>query len=103
MTNEMQTIQNESKKRFELEINGQTAFIDYTFKKSTNQIFLVHTEVPQALRGSGYGERLVKDTLDIIRSKELKIVPLCPFVVTYLKRHKDYLDIVDDSKINLFK
>lgn len=102
MTEASKTILNPEKNRFELSIEGELAVIDYTFKKSINQIFLVHTEVPEALRGNGWGEKLVGDSLEIIRNKGYKVVPICPFVITYLKRHKSYLNLVDESRMELF-
>ena len=102
MNEVIKTIQNPEKNRFELSVEGQLAVIDYTFKKSTNQIFLIHTEVPENMRGNGWGEKLVGESLEIIRNKGYKVVPICPFVVTYLKRHKHHLDLVDESRMELF-
>lgn len=102
MTEAARTIQNSERNRFELSIEGQLAVLDYTFKKSTNQIFLVHTEVPEVLRGNGWGEKLVGESLEIIRSKGYKVVPICPFVISYIKRHKSHLDLVDESRMELF-
>lgn len=98
----IETTQNLERNRFELKVQDGLAVIEYTEKKSTNQIFLVHTEVPEALRGNGWGEKLVKESLDIIRSSGKKVVPLCPFVRAYLKRHPEYHDIIDESKKDLF-
>ncbi len=97
------TRQNETTKRFELDIDGQLSVIEYTLKKSTNQIFLVHTEVARQIQGSGIGNKIVKESLDIVRQKGYQLVPLCPFVVAYLKRHPEYHDLIDPSKQPLFK
>ncbi|MGB5272221.1 MAG: N-acetyltransferase, partial [Eudoraea sp.] len=42
------------KKRFELLIEGETAFIEYIQAKN-NIIYLTHTEVPRSLEGNGIG------------------------------------------------
>jgi predicted GNAT family acetyltransferase len=36
----------------------------------------------------------VADALDDIRSRGLKVVPLCPFVAAYIRRHPEYEDLV---------
>lgn len=74
------------KKRFELIVEGHTAFMDYILSKK-NIIYLTHTEVPEPLEGKGVGSALVAKVFDFIRKEDLKVAPLCPFVAAYLKRH----------------
>lgn len=41
------------------------------------------------------GGRLIRDALDDVRGRELAVVPVCPFVADYIRRHpEDYLDLV---------
>lgn len=94
------TTDNPEKKRFELNLGGAMSFIEYTIKKSTNQIFLVHTEVDPSLRGQGVGGKLVKEALDIVRQRGLELVPLCPYVVSFLKRHPEYHDLMNETNRN---
>jgi len=61
---------NEDRSRFELDVEGIIAFI--TYRKSSNAITLVHTEVPPELGGRGIGSKLgravsVKDGLPKFR------------------------------------
>ncbi len=83
---------NTAKNRFELELDGETAFLLY--KREGAFINLIHTEVPAALQGKGVGSKLVGGALRLIREQKLTAIPSCPFVVDYLKRHHEYLDIV---------
>ena len=78
--------------RLELEIEGSTAFIEY--KLADHTLFLIHTEVPQELEGKGVGAAIVLKALQYAKDNDYKIVPLCPFVRTYLERHKEWNDIV---------
>ncbi len=97
-----QVTDNPSLHRFELKQGNETAFILYT--KTPNSIRLVHTEVPPALQGQGVASKLVRGTLELLRDSGLTIVPSCPFVADYLKRHPDYLSLLDpDSRRNLEK
>ncbi len=76
------------KKRFEIHVEGQTAFIEYILAKG-NAIYLTHTEVPRSLEGNGLGSAIIKKTLDHVREKGYDLVPLCPFVAGYLKKHPE--------------
>lgn len=86
-------INNESgqKKRFELQIEEETAFIEYIQTKN-NVIYLTHTEVPRSLEGKGLGSLIVSKTLEYIKENGFKMAPLCPFVAAYLKRHPGKAD-----------
>jgi len=86
---------NEARKRYELLFEGHTAFIDY--KKTRNKIYLIHTDVPAALEGRGIGSRIVLQALVDIRKKGLVLVPLCPFVAKYLKKHPHWNELVKNG------
>ena len=55
---------------------------------------LLHTEVLPSFEGKGLGARLVAGALDDIRARGLRVVPFCPFVRAYIRRHPDYADLV---------
>jgi predicted GNAT family acetyltransferase len=76
---------NREQSRFELEIDGQVAFLRY--QRRDDALALVHTEVPEALRGRKLGELLAKAGILAARSEGLRLVVVCPFVRAYLKRH----------------
>ena len=57
---------------------------------------LVHTQVPASLAGAGIGSRLVKSALDHARSVGVGVIPRCPFVAAYIKRHPQELDLVPE-------
>lgn len=83
---------NKEAHRFQVEVDGFTAFIDY--KLSGETITLVHTKVPSELEGRGLGSKLVKAALDSSRDDGLKVIPECPFVASYIERHNEYADLV---------
>ena len=76
---------NPARQRFELTINGHTAFLAY--ERTHDTLTLIHTEVPDAIRGRHLGEALVEAALRAGRSEGLRIVALCPFVRAYLRKH----------------
>ncbi len=88
----MQVIDNKEKKRFETEINGHPAFIEYAVRP--NILVLTHTEVDKALAGKGVGSELVETVLLEIELRGLKVVPECSFVEKYIKKHPEWHSIV---------
>ena len=79
--------------RFEARIAGQLAVAAY--RRSGDRIIFTHTEVPDALEGHGIAGKLVRTALDAARADQLKVVPLCEFVTSYIRRHQEYVDLVD--------
>ncbi len=82
---------NQAANRFELGPGGASGFISYQRKGSV--LYLNHAEVPPALSGHGVGTRLVKATLDLIRSRGERMVPVCPFIGAFIRRYPTYADL----------
>jgi predicted GNAT family acetyltransferase len=84
-------VRNEAQNRFEIREGDQIAQLAYDV--SGGEIALVHTEVPPPLEGEGYGSALAKAALDYARAQHLHVVPSCPFVAGYIRRHPEYADL----------
>lgn len=80
------------KKRYEATVEGSRAFVEYI--KAKDKIYLTHTEVPTVLEGKGIGSSLVLKVLEDVERKDLTLVPLCPFVAMYLKKHPEWKKLV---------
>jgi len=78
--------------RFVARVDGQTAELQY--ERFPDRIVLVHTEVPAALRGRGIADKLAHTALEYSRAQHLRVVPRCPFVAAYLRRHPEYQDLL---------
>lgn len=91
----LNVIHNKDENRFEITLNGHLAEADYRIMGS--QIIFTHTGVPDELEGQGIGSKLAQTALDYAREKGLKVVPLCPFIAAYIKRHPEYQDIVSEK------
>jgi predicted GNAT family acetyltransferase len=84
------------RERYELIVGGELAgFAEY--RGGGESRAFTHTEVDGAHEGRGLGGILVRTALDDVRSRGLKVIPMCPFVRAYLDRHPEYLDLVDAS------
>lgn len=93
MEENYQLIDNKAHQQFELDIKGYTPLIEYYINPEGN-VFLTHTEVPMQLEGKGIGSTLVKKTLENIEQRKLHVVPMCPFVAAYIKKHPEWMRIV---------
>ncbi len=71
--------------RFEIAIDGQTAFL--TYERKPNAMVFIHTEVPPPLQGRGLANVLAKAGLEAARAEGLMIVAVCPVVRAYLVKH----------------
>jgi predicted GNAT family acetyltransferase len=56
---------------------------------------LVHTEVDEAYGGRGLAGRLVAYAIADISAKAKRVIPHCPYVQSWLKKHPGYADITD--------
>jgi predicted GNAT family acetyltransferase len=79
-------------RRFEARLPGGTAFASY--RMNGDSIVFTHTEVPEELEGHGVGNALVRFALDSARARGLTVVPLCPFVAAFIRRHPGYADLI---------
>lgn len=78
--------------RLEIEKNGEIAYLEYSL--SGNVLVLIHTEVPEKLRGHGLASSLAETALQWAREKNLKVDLVCPIVQEYIARHPEYSDLV---------
>ncbi|HEV2443952.1 MAG TPA: GNAT family N-acetyltransferase [Steroidobacteraceae bacterium] len=91
------TVRDDSaRQRYELEVEGGLAFIDYV--RDGRNVVMTHAEVPFARRGGGIGSELVKGALALVRERGGKVVPLCPFVAQYIRRHPETRDLLADPR-----
>ena len=83
---------NEPGQRYEVTLDGQTAFSQYEMRGDT--ILFLHTELPEALEGRGIGSAIAKAALDDAQRRKLSVIPECPFIRGYIDRHPEYRDLV---------
>ena len=84
---------NETQQRYEVQVDGSLAVVQY--ERRGNKIVLLHTEVPEALEGRGVGSALARSALEDARARNLTVVPSCPFVSAYIRKHPEYLALVE--------
>ena len=87
-----QTPQKVTTGRFELEQDGQVAYLEYSM--SGNVLALIHTEVPNKLRGQGLSSLLAENALRWARENNFKVDVICPSVQEYIAKHPEYSNLV---------
>ncbi|AMW15200.1 GNAT family acetyltransferase [Streptomyces qaidamensis] len=69
---------------------GLTAYRD----RGEQRVFF-HTETDDAFAGRGLAGELVRQALADVRASGKRIVPVCPYVASYLERHDGFAGITD--------
>lgn len=86
-------VDNPAEHRFEVRADGALAGVA-AYRPGQREYVFTHTEIDPAYEGNGLGSVLVRGALDEMRSRGLGAVPVCPFVLRFVQRHDDYLDLV---------
>ena len=80
--------------RFTIAVDGKplglTAFAD----RDRQRVFF-HTEVDEAFGGRGLATIVIAEALAATRAEGLRIVPVCPTVAAFVKKHPEFADVVD--------
>jgi len=80
-------------RRFELDVDGQVVFANY--ERRGEALVIRHVEAPVPLRGTGAAGRLMQGVAEIARNEGLKIAPLCGYAWAWIRRHKEYADLLN--------
>jgi predicted GNAT family acetyltransferase len=83
---------NTSANRYEARVGDYLAVI--TYERAPGRITFIHTVVPQALEGHHIAEKMAHTVLEEARAADLAVIPRCPYVAAYIKRHPEYTDLV---------
>ena len=78
--------------RFAVYVDELEAELDYN--RLPDKVVVTHTGVPRELEGAGIGGQMAKAALDWARAEGLRVLPICPFVAAYIRRHPEYADLV---------
>jgi NAD+ kinase len=81
--------------RYEILLGGEVAGMLH-YRRHGDLVELAHTEIDQAFEGRGLAGRLASAALADARARSTPVRVTCPFVQSYLQRHPEYADIVED-------
>ena len=80
--------------RFEMQVEGQRCELDYLLTGQTMRIH--HTGVPQPLQGRGIAATLAAAALAEARLRGWRVQPVCSYVRTYMRRHPETQDLLEN-------
>lgn len=96
MAAEYMLVDNTDLHRYEFRIADPPPRIEYRISRS-GIIYLNHTEVPPGMEGKGVASELVHAALRDIDRRGMKLVPMCPYVAAYIRRHPEWKRLVADG------
>jgi predicted GNAT family acetyltransferase len=67
------------------------------YRRRGDTVVFTHTEIETPFEGRGLGSQLIQSALNDVRRQHKTVMPLCPFVASYMRRHLDYADLLDPS------
>lgn len=85
---------NSRRSRFEIAVEGRRVGLAEYTEDDGRRIFF-HTEVDDAYSGQGLAGALIRAALEATRAAGLRIVPVCPYVAAFVKRHHDWDDSLE--------
>ncbi|RJF71790.1 N-acetyltransferase [Deinococcus cavernae] len=93
---------NDEKSRYEILQGGQVVgFAE--FRPVGDAVMLPHTEIEQGHEGEGLGSQLAKFALDNVKTESKRVIPMCPFIAGYIRRHPEYTELVHPQQRGVFK
>ena len=94
VTDDVVVTRNPDANRWEARVDGELAgFAAYRLREDV--IMFTHTEVDDAFEGRGVGGALARTALDEVAEEGTHaVLPLCPFIKSWIGRHPDYAHLV---------
>lgn len=92
---------NAAQSQFEVHVGGERAGL-VRYHLNGDMLSLIHTEVDDKFQGLGLAGKLARAALDSARERGLEVLPYCPYVTSWIRKHPDYLDLVPQDKREKF-
>ncbi|GAA1451334.1 MULTISPECIES: GNAT family N-acetyltransferase [Nocardiopsis] len=83
--------------RYEVSADGEVVGFSAYHLIDEGVYALPHVEVDPAFEGRGVASALMRESLDDIRERGLKVVPICPFARAYIGKNRGYADLVHEG------
>jgi predicted GNAT family acetyltransferase len=94
VTMELSVVDVPERSRYEVSADGRVVGFSAYHLIAEGVLALPHVEVEPDFEGKGVASELMRRSLDQIRERELRIVPICPFAQAFLERNPHYGDLV---------
>lgn len=94
--NKLDVVHNPDKKRFETWIDGYLSKLDYL--QDGKNFVITHVGVHPELRGQGVAGRIVEESLTYARENSLRVIPMCSYAATYIRRNPQHVELTDQAR-----
>jgi len=85
----------EKARRFSVRLGDDVAYLSYE-KIDDKTLDYAHVWVPVEHRNRGIAAALTNAALQYAENNAFKIVPTCPYVAAYVRRHGEFANLVTD-------
>jgi predicted GNAT family acetyltransferase len=79
--------------RFYFTESGKECYLRYEHVDNET-IVIITTYVPNELRGKGLAAQLAKSALEYAKENNLKVIPQCGYIRSYVERNKEYQTLI---------
>jgi uncharacterized protein len=80
--------------KYTIAVDGETVGLAAVADHGNQRVFY-HTEVEESFGGRGLATILVAEALTATRAEGMRVVPVCPMVADFIKKHPEFSDITD--------
>ncbi len=93
MIEDVEIIDNEFLRQFELEIGDNMARIEYSLQD--RKIFLTKYEMPEDMEEQGFREIFIKAVFEEVKNREISLVPTSPEIAGFMRKNRrKYKDLL---------
>ncbi|MFD0862362.1 GNAT family N-acetyltransferase [Sungkyunkwania multivorans] len=89
---EVEILDNEFLRQYEAKVNGELAKIEYSTQE--RKVFLTKVVIPESIETPEFQEELITAVLRHIETTNLRVVPTSPKVASFLRKHKEFKDLL---------
>ena len=87
---------NPANNTFEVWIDGQLSKLDYIL--DAKNFVITHVGVYPEHRGQGVAAKIVEAALGYARENALRVVPMCSYAASYIRRNPQYWELTDQER-----
>jgi predicted GNAT family acetyltransferase len=80
--------------KYTVAVDGQTVGLTAVADRHGQRVFY-HTEVDEEFGGRGLATIVIGEALKATRADGKRVVPVCPTVADFIKKHPEFSDITD--------
>ncbi|MDG2396374.1 MAG: N-acetyltransferase [Flavobacteriaceae bacterium] len=79
-------------RQFEIELDGELATIEYA--EQERKIFLTKITIPKKINKPEFKNWFIKEVLEYVSNKNIKVVPTSPEIARFLRKNKNYKSLL---------